>query len=612
MNLPLDSWTVLPAVLVLTVALLSRTLRSHGSWSIQISARWVPVLVATPIFLGLWVYEGRFQPIPFSFGVLFGLVESRRPEPAPDHPTVGRHVSIPLVLGAISAGLTFWIWSGKDFAPQFHDESAYLLQAGIFAEGRWTDPSPPLPEFFEQFHVLVVPARAAKYPPGHAITITPGVVLGFPAAVPLLLVAGTGSLLFVLTRRLAGNAAAIFAWLVWTTAPGLFGLRSSYFSEVTTSFLWLAIWWAVLRWKDTGRSLWLGAAAFGSSWGAITRPLTMLLFIIPLVVAISRPLIRRRNPRELMLAAIAGVIPLLLLPLWSLQTVGRLSTSPLGVYTRAYMPFDRVGFGLDVRAPERPLPDCMRDLSRAFMRIHRDHEPATLPHALAERVTAVLRDVFAGPRSLLFAFALLGATRLPREGKFAAVTAVLLLLGYLVYAHYSAWSIYYLEAQTVLAALAGIGLSTALRSLPDGLARIVGVLLIVAIAVMFLLDASEARAQARRLGRHSVQLHAALASLDKSGPGVVFVRCRPGGDPRESLVQNGPDLANARLWLVHDRGEQNSRLWSLVPDRRAFLYDESRGLLEEIRKLPDASSTAGGDLGEPGRSRSSARSEDLF
>jgi hypothetical protein len=512
-----------------------------------------------------------------------------------------------LLLGAISACVTLWVWSGKDFAPQFHDESAYLLQAGIFAEGRWTDPSPPLPEFFEQFHVLVVPARAAKYPPGHAMALVPGVAVGLPAAVPLLLVAGTGTLLFVLTRRLAGNAAGIFAWLVWTTAPGLFGLWGSYFSEVTTSFLWLAIWWVVLRWRETGRSLWLGAAAFAASWGAITRPLTMLIFILPLAVAISRPLIKRQTPRELVLAAIAGVIPLLLLPLWSVRTVGSWSTSPLGVYTRAYLPFDRVGFGLDASPPERTLPDCMQELPRVFSRIHREHEPATLPHALAGRVTAVLRDAFAGPRSLLFAFALLGVTRLPREGIVAAVTAALLLLGYLVYAHPSAWSLYYLETQSVLAAAAGIGLSTSLRSLPRGFARLVGGLLIVAITVMVLFDASEARAQARQSGPHAAQLRAALASVPSEAPKVVFVRCRPGADPHESLVQNGPDLAKARLWLVHDRGEQNGRLQSVSPDRHAFLYDESRGVLSVLDRPQAAVAGAGWRSSDISTSRDSLR-----
>lgn len=578
MNLPLGQSTVITAFLVLSVALLSRALRSHPRRLAQLFARWAPLLVATSS--GLLLDEGRLDPIPVVFAVLFGLVGPGKPEAASAPLAPARRVAIPLLLGSVSAAVTFWVWSGNDFAPQFHDESSYLLQAGIFAEGRWADPSPPLAEFFEQFHVLVVPARASKYPPGHALALVPGVAVGAPPAVPLLLVAGTGTLLFVLTRRLAGQRTAFLAWLVWTTASGLFRFRSSYFSETTTSFLWLAIWWAVMRWKKTGRPIWLSAAAFGTSWGGITRPLTMQVFILPLAIAASRPLIRRRNLRELTLPALAGVIPLLLLPLWSLRTVGTWSATPLGAYTRAYLPFDRVGFGLDARPPARSLPDCMQGVPRMFRLVHRDHEPAALPHILGERVTVVLRDIFSGPRSLLFAFALLGATRLPREGMVAAVTAVLLLLGYLVYAHSPAWSLYYLETQSVLAAAAAIGLTAALRSLPDGLERLIGGLLVVAITAIFLLDASEARAQARRSAPRSAAFHAALASVPKEDSAVVFVRCKPEMDAHESLVQNGPDLQHARLWLVHDLGKQNVRLQALVRHRRAFLYDESRGLEE--------------------------------
>jgi hypothetical protein len=236
----------------------------------------------------------------------------------------------------------------------------------------------------------------------------------------------------------------------------------------------------------------------------------------------------------------------------------------------------------------------MRGLPEVFLRIHRDHEPAALPRILGERVTAAMRDTFAGSRSLLFAFALLGVTRLSREGSVAGVTALLLFLGYLVYAHDSAWSLYYLETQSVLAAAAGIGLSAALRSLPESAGRLVLASLVAAVIAVFVLDVSDARAQATRPRARPALLRALLASVDKTGRAIVFVRCKPGADPNESLVHNGPDLENAPLWLAHDRGEQNARLQSLSRDRHAFLYDEARGVLSTLESpLAGAAGGAG-------------------
>jgi hypothetical protein len=589
MNVALDASAIVTSFVVLAVAALSFRLRSEPRRFARLFGRWLPLLVAASLPLVLPGSHRNVEVIAVLLALLIGLVDPHESEPTPPLTSV-RRIGIPLLLGAISAAMTCWIWSANGFAPQYHDESSYLLQAGIFAQGRWADPSPPLAEFFEQFHVLVVPARASKYYPGHSLALAPGVALGFPAAGPLLLVAGTASLLFVLSRRLAGPRAAFLAWLVWTTAPGLFRFRSSYFSETTTSFLWLAVWWAAWRWKDTGRPLWLSGAAFATAWGAITRPLTMLLFSLPLLMVVSRMLIRRRNLREFMLAGIAAAAPLLLVPLWSFRTVGTPVTTPLSVYTRSYLPFDRLGFGFDERAPERSLPNCMQGIWRRFRPIHRDHQLASLPRILAERVAVVFQDSFAGPRSLLVVFALLGTLFMPREGTLAAVTALLLLVGYLVYAHAPDWSIYYLESQSVLAAAAGIGLSATLRALPASLSRPTGAVLVVAITVMAVLDTSEAWAQARRSGPRLAAFQAALASIPKETPAMVFVRCPHGVDAHESLVQNGPDLEHARLWLVHDRGDENRLLQISARNRRAFLYDEPRGLLKELTSPGAASS----------------------
>jgi hypothetical protein len=93
----------------------------------------------------------------------------------------------PAVFGAVTAVMTAWVWGGLRVVPVFHDEAAYLLQARIFASGRWASPAPPLPEFFEQFHVLVTPVVASKYPPGQSLLMAPGALLGLPGLVPVII-----------------------------------------------------------------------------------------------------------------------------------------------------------------------------------------------------------------------------------------------------------------------------------------------------------------------------------------------------------------------------------------------------------------------------------------
>src|SRR5437660_10984229 len=109
----------------------------------------------------------------------------------------------PFVTGVLSVAIVWFVWDAVVPIPQVHDENSYLLQADIFARGRWTVPSPPMPDFFEQPHVQVVPAVASKYPPGHALLLSIGLLAHFPPLVPVLLTAITAALVFALATRLA-------------------------------------------------------------------------------------------------------------------------------------------------------------------------------------------------------------------------------------------------------------------------------------------------------------------------------------------------------------------------------------------------------------------------
>ena len=119
--------------------------------------------------------------------------------------------------------------------PQIEDEFVYLFQAKTLANGHLTYPSPPLPEFFEAAHLLVVPRFAAKYLPGHALVLLPFLAAGVAWLGPCLLLGATAALLFV-AARLAGlsRAAGVGAALILLGAADVFPFFASYLSQSTS------------------------------------------------------------------------------------------------------------------------------------------------------------------------------------------------------------------------------------------------------------------------------------------------------------------------------------------------------------------------------------------
>jgi hypothetical protein len=498
---------------------------------------------------------------------------------------------LPVLVGAVTAAFMAWLWGGLDQVATIHDEAAYLLQARIFASGHWVAPGLPLPEFFEQYHVFVTPVLVPKYPPGHALLLIPGIWLGLPGLMPVLLVGLCGAMVFAVARRLTNPWIGLLAWMLWLTAPGIMDFEPGYLSETTTSALWMLGWYALLRWLDDDRQQWLALVALCIGLGFITRPVTMVVFALPIAAVVLVRIARRNGWRELRMPFGIGFLFVGVWALWCQRTTGNPLQAPYALYSRYYFPDDVMGFGLTGLRPLRPLNADMALFNEYVKIIHRGYTLASLPSALRERIVAIAASMWA-TRAMFLPLAAIALVTTSLAFWFAVGTAVLLVLAYLCFGHAPQWTVYYVEIQPVLAFATAVAwwrvasliasrkLAWPLRVVPPVTP---GAVLGVLVGALLLVPYTTRLAPHIAKNKYEVQAYQRdFRELLELAPGkhiMVFIRYAPNHSPHQSLVTNAPDLAAARAWTVHDRGADNIRLIRYAPTRTPYLFDDEHRVL---------------------------------
>jgi len=507
---------------------------------------------------------------------------------------------VPLVIAVLTGLATWYVWGSLKRSAVVHDESAYLLQAELFSKFRFTAPTPPLPKFFEQLYVNLVPAVSSKYPPGTSLLLAPGVSFDLPGLPVVLMNALAGALVFMLARRFSDGLTALLTWLVWGTSFPVQYFHAMYLSEVPSSLTWLLAWWGVARWSSSGRARDLAISAAALALCGITRPLTAVALSISVgmvLLLVSRrrsegaPRLARREIATLATAAaLAGIVVMV----WSSRSTGSPFTTPLSLYTQRYVPFDRLGFGARRADVPSALPWDQRVTDLSFYEEHRRHTIGSLPSAALARARSIGRDMWYDWRGGLALVAVLGLVGAPTALWIGLGAVVVQLLLYLLYAHPALWSLYYIEGLPVLAFATALGV---LRILELGATRkassrarlATGVALILALVYPAYVTLRQVRAQIDTdHGYYDTFLSLLPPEPDSA---IVFVRYAPSHNDGLSLVRNPPDVREARVWTVYDRGAENAELLKIAPHRRPFLFEErswSMRPLEEARPTEEA------------------------
>ena len=500
----------------------------------------------------------------------------------------------PFAVALVAAAAMLYAWGGFEVPPVIHDESAYLLQARLYAQGRWKGPALPLPKFFDQMYVFTTPFHAAKYPPGYPLALVPGILAGVPLLAPLVLAGATAGLLFALGRKISNVWTGLLAAMLWITTPWIVSTPPPYMSQVLTQMLWLLGWWSLLRWVEAGRFRHLAALAAATGWSAITRPLTAAAFALPVAFVVLRAAWRRRAWAQLAAAAAVGALIVGLLPLWNYEVTGNVRTSPLVLNVRATTPYDQLGIGRAVAAPTHELPPDLRKETRFIGQFSKHHDWRDLPRIADQRVSLLMIDALGRWRVVLIPLAIAGALFAPPAALFAAGTCLLDLVLYLLFPHPAQFTMYYMEVQTVVAFLAAAGLwRTAVFVLEAGrlrpdtgwtstpARRSVGFLLAALLLgpgivdLQLYADHMDANHAPKR---RFLQI---LADVPQK-PAIIFVRYGPSHSPFLSFIENGADFPKQDVWVAYDRGPENSELLAFAPERRAYLFDEESNRLTAV------------------------------
>ena len=210
-------------------------------WLCGMQADWLPFL---PVFLlgaVLWQVRGRKR----GERLVVSEGERRRQAEMPPSLSVTHHSPLtthPLLdslisvsLGLLAVAIAAWTgWDLRDLPPAYHDEFSYLFQSLTFLDGRTSFPSfEPMPQLFDQMHVLNEGRFASRYFPGagawFAVFHGVGSIWGLWIAHGIVTTGAS-----IVAGEIAGRTARVVAGLAAACSPGLCLFSQLYLAHLPT------------------------------------------------------------------------------------------------------------------------------------------------------------------------------------------------------------------------------------------------------------------------------------------------------------------------------------------------------------------------------------------
>lgn len=362
-----------------------------------------------------------------------------------------------LLLASLFAGLSSHLVAQRVFhrAPLTTDEQSYMLQAHIFKSGRLKYDPPPFIQPFRYPMVIVDEAKGwlSRYPPGHALWLTPGVWLGSPYAMTAL-AAGLGLLLTgVAAYRLGFSVAA--AALMLLLSPFFVFTNGTMMSHISGFVAAAGMLLGYVLWQQQGRSIWAVLAGLAWAWLFLNRTYTAFLMALPFGVDALWQLCQKRDRDTLkgtVLFAAAAASGVFLIFAYNYLTLG----NPLKMTYLFYDPSDKLGFGLRHNYPVFPAPMPV------------EHTPAKAWSDLKENIGLLDQWIFGFRYGLLVWLGLLIAGWNHRWSLLLLAVTLSVPAGYLLF-WYPGWNQtgpnYYFEVLPMLTLAAAGGVMALMRRL---------------------------------------------------------------------------------------------------------------------------------------------------
>jgi hypothetical protein len=492
----------------------------------------------------------------------------------------------------------------RDMPPAYHDEYSYIFQAKTFLAGRLYFPQHPLPESFDQMHVLNDDGVfAGRYFPGVALWLAPWLAIEHPYWGHYLAGGTVVVLVFWIGRELgrsldaatqeasgesgrsSGFAIGLVAALFCAIAPAMLLFGNLLLSHHPTMLGLTVFVLCYLRTLRSDHLVWPIVGGIGLCFAMLCRPLTAFGFALPFGGHLGWLVLRGHLPRcrsRLTGALTPLAVGVIMLAGYNAALTGSPLRSPYGLYTQIYTPSHIYGFHNVTRGEKLSGPKVLENYDRWA-------EDLTVPRAfslLGRRIAA--SSVWSiGSISLAWVggVSLVLLVRFPAPWKLLVAAIVGLHAVYFSFGFDGVFELSYVFESVPMLCLLAAGVCVWLgRHWLQQERR--GRLAWLTVALVFgsstpVIRLAKGIAEVRFSREYYADFDKKLDAAGVQAPALVFIKSDP-KDRHRDLVTNSPALDDPILRARAGAANRTRELVTKHSDREFWFYDAQRDFLVRL------------------------------